>query len=58
MKEVAIETQASIDAGEDGAMYWDAVFIPELMTILQVTAMNSEDVTQAVEQYKLDNICP
>lgn len=58
MKEVAIETRASIDAGEDGAMYWDAVFIPELMTILQVTAMSPEDVTQAVEQYKLDNIYP
>lgn len=56
MKEVAIETQASIDAGEDGAMYWDAVFIPELMTILQVTAMDKEDLDQAVQLYKDSNI--
>lgn len=55
MKEVAIETKASLNAGSEGGTYWDAVFIPELMTILQVTAMSKEDMDVAVESYKRDN---
>ena len=56
MIEVKLETQASVEAGQNGGAYWDAVFIPELMTILQVTAMDKEDMLQAVELYKENNI--
>jgi len=56
MNEVKLETQASIKAGENGGTYWDAVFIPELLTILQVTAVSKEDMLQAVELYKANNI--
>jgi len=56
MNEVKLETQASVEAGENGGTYWDAVFIPELLTILQVTAVSKEDMLQAVELYKANNI--
>lgn len=56
MNEVKLETQASIEAGEAGATYWDAVFIPELTTILQVTALDEQDMKEAVELYKQNNI--
>lgn len=56
MNEIKLETQASVEAGELGGTYWDGVFIPELMTILQVTAIDKEDMLQAVELYKQNNI--
>jgi len=56
MNEIKLETQASIEAGENGATYWNAVFIPELTTILQVTAIDEQDMLQAVESYKQNNI--
>ncbi|MGC3004489.1 hypothetical protein ACPF8X_40460 [Streptomyces sp. G35A] len=56
MNEVKLETQASIEAGEFGGTYWNAVFIPELTTILQVTAIDEQDMLQAVELYKQNNI--
>jgi len=56
MNEVKLETQASVEAGQSGGTYWDAVFIPELMTILQVTAIDKQDMLEAVELYKANNI--
>ena len=56
MKEIKLETEASIKAGELGKTYWDAVFIPELMTILQVTAIDKDDLLKAVDVYKENNI--
>jgi hypothetical protein len=55
MKEIQIETKNSLEAGEDGGMYWDAVFIPELSVVLQVTAMDKSDFAVAVEKFKQDN---
>lgn len=54
MKEVAIETQASIEAGEDGAMYFNAYYLPELEIILQVTALTPSDAEQAKNQFVKD----
>lgn len=56
MQEIKLETQASIEAGELGKTYWNAVFIPELTTILQVTALDEDDFNKAVELYKQLNI--
>lgn len=54
MKEVAIETQASIDAGEDGAMYFNAYYLPELEIILKVTALTPTDAEQAKNKFVKD----
>lgn len=56
MREVKLETQASVEAGEFGKTYWNAVFIPELMEILQVTALDEDDFNKSVEIYKQLNI--
>ncbi len=56
MKEVAIETKASIEAGEDGGIYWNAFFIPELLTILQVTAMDEKDALKARDSFTKANL--
>lgn len=51
-----MERSELYEAGENGATYWNAVFIPELTTILQVTAIDEQDMLQAVESYKQNNI--
>lgn len=56
MKEVAIETKASIEAGEGGGVYWNAFFIPELLTILQVTAMDEKDALKARDSFTKANL--
>jgi capsular polysaccharide biosynthesis protein len=56
MHTVKLETQASVEAGENGALYWNAMFIPELCTILEVVAMDEQDFKDAVELYKQNNI--
>jgi len=56
MKEVTIETQASIDAGENGAEYWNAYYIPELDIILQVTALTATDAEQAKNKFIQDRL--
>jgi hypothetical protein len=50
MKEIAIESQASADAGV-GHKYWNAYFIPELTIILQVTALDEQDAEVAKNAY-------
>lgn len=56
IEEIAIETEASKLAGEDGATYWNAYFIPQLGVILQVTATDEQDAQQAYEAYVKENV--
>ena len=56
MNTVKLVSQASVEAGENGALYWSAMFIPELCTILEVVAMDEQDFKEAVELYKQNSI--